>query len=250
MRIISVLLPVRQLHSSTVPPLKRMQPAKIAKDLGSWPLWRLSLLFSLLHLVALGTFATGFLLTRIELPNRSAAADSFLCQACKVEPPVNKVIWMIIDALRWDFVSNSSRNSSVLGGMPILQEIATTAVGHTQTVICTTVTVARKSILSYAFISIMTLMMVLQGSAAMLTKFVADPPTTTMQRLKGLMTVTPLLGLVYSHHMQICAKNSHKPGCMQGGLPTFMDVGSSFSAAAVTEDNLIDQLRSHGKQLV
>lgn len=37
---------------------------------------------------------------------------------------------------------------------------------------------------------------------------------------------------------------------MQGGLPTFMDVGSSFSAAAVTEDNLVDQLRSHGKKLV
>ena len=37
---------------------------------------------------------------------------------------------------------------------------------------------------------------------------------------------------------------------MQGGLPTFIDVGSSFSAAAVTEDNLIDQLRHHDKQLV
>lgn len=37
---------------------------------------------------------------------------------------------------------------------------------------------------------------------------------------------------------------------MQGGLPTFMDVGSSFSAAAVTEDNLVDQLRNHGKKLV
>lgn len=29
----------------------------------------------------------------------------------------------------------------------------------------------------------------LQGSACLLTKFVADAPTTTMQRLKGLMTV-------------------------------------------------------------
>ncbi len=37
---------------------------------------------------------------------------------------------------------------------------------------------------------------------------------------------------------------------MQGGLSTFIDVGSSFSAAAVTEDNLIDQLRHHDKQLV
>ncbi|KAL0051642.1 hypothetical protein WJX82_011079 [Trebouxia sp. C0006] len=60
------------------------------------------------------------------------------------------------------------------------------------------------------------------GQAALLTRFVADPPTTTMQRLKGLMT---------------------------GGLSTFIDVGSSFSAAAVTEDNLIDQLRHHDKQL-
>ena len=29
-----------------------------------------------------------------------------------------------------------------------------------------------------------------------------------------------------------------------------MDIGNSFSAAAVTEDNLIDQLRNNGKQLV
>ena len=37
---------------------------------------------------------------------------------------------------------------------------------------------------------------------------------------------------------------------LQGGLPTFIDVGKSFSAAAVTEDNLIDQLRTNGKRLV
>ena len=29
-----------------------------------------------------------------------------------------------------------------------------------------------------------------------------------------------------------------------------MDIGNSFSAAAVTEDNLMDQLRNSGKQLV
>ncbi len=35
----------------------------------------------------------------------------------------------------------------------------------------------------------------------------------------------------------------------QGGLPTFVDIGSSFSAAAVAEDNLIDQLADSGRRL-
>ena len=35
----------------------------------------------------------------------------------------------------------------------------------------------------------------------------------------------------------------------QGGLPTFIDVGSSFAAAAVMEDNLIDQLKAAGRRL-
>ena len=37
--------------------------------------------------------------------------------------------------------------------------------------------------------------------------------------------------------------------CSQGGLPTFIDVGSSFSAAAVSEDNLVDQLVTAGRRL-
>ena len=36
---------------------------------------------------------------------------------------------------------------------------------------------------------------------------------------------------------------------VQGGLPTFVDIGSSFSAAAVAEDNLIDQLAGAGRRL-
>ena len=63
----------------------------------------------------------------------------------------------------------------------------------------------------------------IQGSAAWLGPFVADPPTATMQRLQALMT---------------------------GGLPTFIDIGQSFSAAAVTEDNLIQQFRDAGLRLV
>uniref|UniRef100_A0A7S3Q9B3 GPI ethanolamine phosphate transferase 3 n=1 Tax=Chaetoceros debilis TaxID=122233 RepID=A0A7S3Q9B3_9STRA len=48
-----------------------------------------------------------------------------------------------------------------------------------------------------------------------LYKFVADPPTVTMQRLKGLTT---------------------------GGLPTFADITGNFGGAYVDEDNFVQQL--------
>lgn len=46
-------------------------------------------------------------------------------------------------------------------------------------------------------------------------KLVADAPTTTLQRLKGITT---------------------------GSLPTFIDVGSNFATAEINEDNIIDQI--------
>lgn len=51
-----------------------------------------------------------------------------------------------------------------------------------------------------------------------LLKFVADPPTTTLQRLKGITT---------------------------GSLPTFVDMGSNFATPEIIEDNIIDQIYSH-----
>lgn len=36
----------------------------------------------------------------------------------------------------------------------------------------------------------------------------------------------------------------------QGGLPTFLDVGQSFSASALNEDNLLQQLLAQGKRMV
>jgi len=50
------------------------------------------------------------------------------------------------------------------------------------------------------------------GSKSKLVKFVADPPTVTMQRLKGLTT---------------------------GGLPAFADISNSFGGATVDEDTWI-----------
>lgn len=48
-------------------------------------------------------------------------------------------------------------------------------------------------------------------------KLIADAPTTTLQRLKGITT---------------------------GSLPTFIDVGSNFATAEINEDNIIDQVCS------
>jgi len=53
------------------------------------------------------------------------------------------------------------------------------------------------------------------GHAA-LYRFVADPPTVTMQRIKGLTT---------------------------GGLPTFIDIKDNFGSSAIVEDNWIWQLK-------
>ncbi|KAJ2347737.1 mannose-ethanolamine phosphotransferase gpi13 [Coemansia sp. RSA 2671] len=50
----------------------------------------------------------------------------------------------------------------------------------------------------------------------MLYRFRADPPTTTLQRLKGLTT---------------------------GQLPTFIDAGSNFAGSAIDEDNWLQALR-------
>ena len=58
---------------------------------------------------------------------------------------------------------------------------------------------------------------------AFLLPFIADPPTTTLQRLKGLTT---------------------------GTLPTFIDAGSNFAGEAIKEDNLLMQLKDAGKRIV
>lgn len=58
---------------------------------------------------------------------------------------------------------------------------------------------------------------------AFLRPFIADPPTATLQRLKGLTT---------------------------GTLPTFVDLGSNFAGNSIEEDNLLKQLREEGKKIV
>ena len=53
-------------------------------------------------------------------------------------------------------------------------------------------------------------------------KFLADSPTVTMQRLKGMTT---------------------------GSLPTFIDIRNNFAASSVAEDSLIAQLVAHNRSI-
>lgn len=58
-------------------------------------------------------------------------------------------------------------------------------------------------------------MLKLHPKSTRFMKFVADSPTTTLQRLKGITT---------------------------GSLPTFIDIGSNFATSEINEDNIIDQV--------
>eukprot|EP00959_Pyramimonas_sp_CCMP1952_P258663 5407062-Pyramimonas_sp.AAC.2 len=81
---------------------------------------RTDLALFVLHAVAIATFTRGFLLTRVELPNTSGCsdADGFAgshidtglpnsLHSCWSEVAFPKVVVLVIDALRWDFVASS-----------------------------------------------------------------------------------------------------------------------------------------------
>lgn len=94
-----------------------------------------------------------------------------------------KVILIIIDALRFDF---TELNNELYDPLPYQNKLP-----------------------------IISQMLGKQPLQSRLFKFIADPPTTTMQRLKALTT---------------------------GSLPTFVDAGSNFATPEINEDNLIDQV--------
>ncbi|KAL4927455.1 mannose-ethanolamine phosphotransferase GPI13 [Aspergillus undulatus] len=157
-----------------------------------------------IHIVGIFFFTKGFLLTRMVLENKSSCdvlpfSDSPLLEQsprneCWHQKSFDKAIVIIIDALRYDFTvpfaptAESEDPHLFHDNIPVLYE---TAINTPQN--------------------------------AFLLPFIADPPTTTLQRLKGLTT---------------------------GTLPTFVDAGSNFAGTAIDEDNLIAQLHAAGKSIV
>ena len=104
-------------------------------------------------------------------------------------PPFSKAVILIIDALKYDFAvfNDSKKNADYYENqLPVISR-------------------TEKS-----------------GKGA-LFEFLADPPTTTMQRLKGLTT---------------------------GSLPTFIDVSSNFGSYDIKEDNIVDQLLANNKTVI
>lgn len=154
---------------------------------------------SFLHLLGIYFFTKGFLLTRLVLDNKSDCAyppieqnvhkSGDYSEGCWHPKTFDKAVILIIDALRYDFtVPNQNDPHHYHNKLQALYETAEQ-----------------------------------QPHNAFLLPFIADPPTTTLQRLKGLTT---------------------------GTLPTFIESGSNFAGTAIEEDNLLAQLRAAGRNLV
>lgn len=142
--------------------------------------------FAILQFIGVYFFTQGFLLSRQVLPDISTCND----HECLQPPKFDKAVMLVIDALRFDFVipiEEKDADPYYHNNFPILHD-----------------------------------MMQQQSDNAILLKFMADPPTTTLQRLKGLTT---------------------------GSLPTFIDAGSNFNGDAIDEDNWILQLREQNKSI-
>ncbi|GAA0183373.1 hypothetical protein LIER_30794 [Lithospermum erythrorhizon] len=152
---------------------------------------------TLVHVLGILIFTRGFLLTCTELSEYSKCSDiqTSPCNkedTCWTKPAVDRLVIIVFYALRFDFVAPSSffeEKKPWMDKFHVMHKLATQ-----------------------------------QAGSAQIFKAIADPPpTTNLQRLKGLTT---------------------------GGLPTFIDVGNSFGAPAILEDNLIHQLVQSGKEVV
>ncbi|KAI0180318.1 hypothetical protein GGR52DRAFT_530823 [Hypoxylon sp. FL1284] len=156
-----------------------------------------------MHIIGILLFTSGFLLTRLVLDDRSECASPPIASlleweargtvegGCWHPKTFDKAVIVLIDALRYDFtvpVEDESRAEVFHNAFPFLYESSVQSPGN-----------------------------------AFLRPFIADPPTSTLQRLKGLTT---------------------------GTLPTFMDIGSSFAGTAIEEDNLLMQWKDQGKRIV
>ena len=144
-------------------------------------------------------FSKGFLLKRVVVPDYSVCSngaapsdDTHFAHTCNGDARrFKRVVWLLIDALRYDFIVYDAgldpspppyRNK-----MPFIRDLLNEQPQH-----------------------------------ARIFKLIADPPTTTMQRLKALTT---------------------------GSLPTFIDISSNFNSHEILEDNLLHQAKASGRNV-
>jgi len=160
-----------------------------------------AIVFSCLVLAALGLglFAKGFFLTRVELKNASecprSTGDVGICNFPK---RFDRAVIVIIDALRLDFVHPEA-----------LQKLHSSDMSSSSGLYLNKLTTLRNLLGE-------------RPENTFLAQLDADPPTTTMQRLKGITT---------------------------GGLPTFIDIKDDVASERIHEDNLLAQLQKQGKRV-
>ncbi|KAF2854918.1 hypothetical protein T440DRAFT_197829 [Plenodomus tracheiphilus IPT5] len=174
-----------------------------------------------LHVAGIYLFTSGFLLTRLVLDHRSECAippidpakaytSGDAVKGCWHPKTFDKAIVIIVDALRYDFTvpfaAQFEPTNLVAAAANPSQEAPPITPRHFHDAIPVLYETAKS-----------------QPNNAFLLPFIADPPTTTLQRLKGLTT---------------------------GTLPTFIDAGSNFAGTAIDEDNLVGQLKNAGKRIV
>ncbi|KAI0795859.1 hypothetical protein C8Q75DRAFT_744129 [Abortiporus biennis] len=138
-----------------------------------------------IHLAGLYLYTRGFLLTRLALSELNSCSSN----AC-VPPKHKRAILLIIDALRFDFISPDTPSDPSPYYHNVLTLPAELTAAH-----------PARSLLLHSY---------------------ADPPTTTLQRIKGITT---------------------------GSLPTFVDMGSNFGGSSILEDSIIGQLNAAGKKV-
>eukprot|EP00051_Salpingoeca_urceolata_P021492 m.338012 g.338012 ORF g.338012 m.338012 type:complete len:997 (+) comp19809_c1_seq10:1096-4086(+) len=146
----------------------------------------------LLQLCGVLLFASGFLLSRPSFNNKSTCSESSDNQCAT--PSFQRVVVLVIDALRYDMAEKQEPPSTGSNELPPF---------HNR-------------------LPVIHRLLQDQPRSALLRKFVADAPTTTLQRLKGITT---------------------------GGFPTFIDSTENTWGTAITEDNLIQQLHDRGSRI-
>ncbi|RDB21892.1 GPI ethanolamine phosphate transferase 3, partial [Hypsizygus marmoreus] len=186
----SISQPFDQLGSKT------QRPAQNTKDRIRRCQWRflnemisrrLALLFwvSFVHLAGIYLFTRGFLLTRLSLSEHTHCT----AQKCTLPSTHKRAVLLIMDALRFDFVTPDPPSPASLYHHNVLTLPRELTASH-----------PKNSFLFNAY---------------------ADPPTTTLQRIKGLTT---------------------------GSLPTFVDIGNNFGGSSIAEDSILKQLLLAGRK--
>ncbi|KAI0315940.1 hypothetical protein OF83DRAFT_1129538 [Amylostereum chailletii] len=143
----------------------------------SWVLFYLTIL----HIIGIYLFTRGFLLSRLSLSTVTTCTDP--STPCTLPPTHKRAVLLIIDALRFDFLSPHTPEPP----SPYHHNVLTLPRELTAT----------------------------QPRHSFLFNAHADPPTTTLQRIKGIVT---------------------------GSLPTFVDMGHNFGGSSIDEDSIVKQL--------